>query len=121
VDSLVTATSTVLVTVHVQGDGNLSWVYDENPASHGTVIKQAAGDVLYVLKNSPGFQFCAPPEIDNDPDHQLINPSYTPGTARVTDIHTVSTGVPMSLYLHVRGPDGKMYRSSDPQIINTEG
>jgi hypothetical protein len=49
-----------------------------------------------------------------------VNPSFTDFTAQVTDLCTKVTPTPMSIYLRVRGLDGKTYKSSDPEIINTD-
>jgi hypothetical protein len=111
----------VYVTVRENADGTLSWFYANTPGGDGTVIKRTAGDIVYTLDESPGFEFCAPPEVDNDPTNQLINPSFTATTATVTDVHTAATDVAMSLYLFVKGPNGTVYKSPDPEVINTDG
>jgi hypothetical protein len=120
-DALVTNTRNVLVTVRRNSDGSVSWIYNNDPASDGVVFKRTAGEIIYRLQDSTEFQFCAPPEVDNDPDNQLVNASYTPTTAQVTDLHTSATDVPMSIYLFVQDTAGTRYRSPDPEIINTDG
>ncbi len=120
-DSLVAGTRTVFVTVRKAGDGALSWTYNNNPGTGDVLAKRTAGDIVYTLKDSPDFQFCAPPEVYKDPDNQLIDPSFTAETAQVTDVHTVASDTVLGLYLFVQGADKTVYRSPDPEIINTEG
>lgn len=121
-DSAPTKTKNVFVTVTKNADGTLNWAYNNHPGSGDVLDVTTAETVIYTLTESPGFQFCEPPDVYKDPNNQLFDPTYAAKTCDVTDVDTVVSTAQMGIYLYVKELDTQtVYQSPDPEIINTDG
>ena len=102
-------------------DTDLKWTFVSDGVVSSTIPKHTAGDIVFNI-TTPGFQFCAPPDIDKNVGDQLSLPahrrSYTDFTATVKDIHTLenTTG---SVFLFVQDVATRTkYKSPDPEVDN---
>ncbi|GIL41646.1 DP-EP family protein [Roseiterribacter gracilis] len=121
-DSVPAKTKNVFVTVTQRDDGSLTWTYDNHPGSGDNLDVTTAETIIYTLTNSPGFQFCEPPDVYKDPNSQLFDPNYAAKTCQVTDVDTVQSATAMGIYLYVKElKTDTVYQSPDPEITNTEG